>query len=170
MDPYDALKFIPDLTQFVIFAIALLSNDAEICTPISGSARSGLDLEDVHQQLYDWHHVMRIISEDLSLYEDLGDAGLAIIELSRSCAADSDKLLKTVAKLKGITPEAQWKIFKDALKQLWQQDEPLQFEARLWEHKTALASVCVVVRYYLPSLLFIISVIKLHQREDRKAT
>src|ERR1700733_4920060 len=102
MDGLSALGLASNVIQFISFASDLISKSTEIHGSTSGCTSEVLTLHTVYGHLSELSSDLRSCSQTTitGWSKQLATNVSAIMELSRSCKTDCDKLLEIVRKLK----------------------------------------------------------------------
>lgn len=159
MDPLTALGLAAGVVQFVSFASHLITKTKEIHASSSGQTDETVTLETTYTRLHELSEKLETCSRPDPMLEIVeGDTDyvqnvLAIKDLSHSCEADCQKLLKVVEKLKpNGDSHRRWQTFRAALRTVCKGSEIAELEQRLHHTQMTLTLlVCSQTRYVCDS-------------------
>lgn len=142
MDPLSALSVAGTVTQFVGFAIDLISNSSQIHDSVNGLSHDVSSIDTVYTKLRDFSRDLSISSmrwHESPTQPDRLDQIFSLQNLLKTCQEDCEKLLGIVQSLRyDDSDKSRRKSLRKAAITLWMGNDIRQLDKRLQRTQSAL--------------------------------
>lgn len=161
VDPLTALGAVANITQFIEFAVKILTNSRNICASASGRL---VEHEDLNIVTDDISNLTEKLLESLAVTaasnNNLTADEQALCDLCKECVKVSQELTQALEKLKSQDKPGKFWSFRQALKSMYRKDEIDNLDKRVKMYKEEL-SVRIVAGLWFVNAPTIIACSKL---------